>query len=226
MRTGHSRSVRFALRRAARAAVLAALAFAPVGLLADELDDGAPSLAHRPGIADGEVAAVAAADADAVARAVIRAAVAARFPLPPEARVQGVLAVADERLANLRGGFENGQGLRVSLGIERAAYVNGALVTHTRFNLPDASRISAAQAREVAAVVGAVQLVQNGAGNLFLPGAAAGAGAATVIQNSLNDQTLRAVTTIDAASNSLQFLKNANSFSTLRDALAAPLSPR
>jgi len=48
----------------------------------------------------------------------------------------------------------------------------------------------------------------------------------TVIQNSLNDQTIRSTTVLSATSNRLQFLRSISTGATLRDALTAPLTPR
>lgn len=64
----------------------------------------------------------------------------------------GWTPVAQERLEQLRGGFE-AAGLQVSFGIERAVYVNGNLVVSTSLTIPDVSRITAEQAGRLAAAL-------------------------------------------------------------------------
>jgi hypothetical protein len=72
--------------------------------------------------------------------------------------------VAQERLDDLRGGFDAGAGLQVSFGIERAVIINGALVVATSLTIPDVSRISAAQATQLAAALGVAAGTGAGAG--------------------------------------------------------------
>jgi hypothetical protein len=133
--------------------------------------------------------------------------------------------VDDSRLDSLRGGFDNGMGLRAAFGLERSVSINGQLVSSQRIHIADLSRISAAQARELQAVLGSVTLVQNGARNQVALPADLGAGT-TVIQNSLNDQTIRSSTVLNASSNSLQLLRSISTGTALNDALVAPLTPR
>lgn len=133
-------------------------------------------------------------------------------------------AVGDERLDGLRGGFESG-GLQVAFGFERVTTINDTLVAHAAFHIPDLARITPEQAAQLGAVFGRLQLIQNGDGNVFEPPAFAG-GTATVIQNTLDDQTIRQSTTIDAATNGLRFVREFNVLGTLHEALAAPLAPR
>lgn len=66
---------------------------------------------------------------------------------------------------------------------------------------------------------GATALIQNGLGNMATTGILSPEAAATVIQNSANNQTIQSVTVINAATNSLDLLKGANLRSTLLDAL-------
>ncbi len=61
--------------------------------------------------------------------------------------------VAQERLEDMRGGFDAG-GLQVSFGIERAVYINGALVVATSLNIPDVGRITTDQAARLASTLG------------------------------------------------------------------------
>lgn len=131
--------------------------------------------------------------------------------------------VSDATLAAARGRFDAGPGLLVSFGIERATYVNGQLVASSRFSLSDLSRVTPEQASRLNMALAPV-ITQLGAGNTFdTAGAAAGT---NVVQNTLDGQAIRSVTTINAVSNSLQSLRQVNALSTLRDALAAPLAGR
>ena len=132
-------------------------------------------------------------------------------------------AVSEDKLDDMRGGFDvpSLAGLRISFGIDRAVYVNGDLVASASVNIPDVARMTATQAQQLASVVNTVNLVQNGPNNVAPPDVAAGAAAAaTVIQNSLNNQTLQAVTTINAAVNSLPQFRQMNLANVLQGALA------
>ena len=79
-----------------------------------------------------------------------------------------------------------------------------------------------AQAQQLANVVNTVNVVQNGPNNNVAPPdvAAGAAAAATVIQNSLNNQTLQAITTINAAVNSLPQFRQLSLNGALQNALA------
>lgn len=179
-------------------------------------------------------------------------------PAPSAAQAESVwLAASDAQLGALRGGFQVGEGLMVSFGISRVAYINDRLVASTTLHLGELNRLTAMQAgrlsqlplRPVAsahaqptalqavvqpqiglALQGAessqvligpqtalpAQVIQNGPGNvvqaLDLPWA-------TVIQNSLNDQSLRTQTVINVSSNGLGALRDLNLQNTLDMAL-------
>ncbi|NVM77084.1 hypothetical protein FHW83_002890 [Duganella sp. SG902] len=105
-------------------------------------------------------------------------------------------AVGDDQLARTRGGFDLGNGMLVSLGVERLVSINGTVVASTRFSIPDMTQLSAAQTQ-----------------------AAADAMAAVLVQNSLNDQAIRTQTTIGATVANLALLKAVNFESSLREAL-------
>ena len=130
------------------------------------------------------------------------------------------IAVSNKTLDQLRGGFDAGGGLMVSFGISRAVFINGQLVTSTSFQVGDTSRLTAAQLDTVTKQLPAqaqAQVVQNGPGNSV-------DGAATVplgvyIQNTLNNQSIRNQTIIQATSNSLSLVKNLNLQTTVNDAL-------
>jgi hypothetical protein len=112
----------------------------------------------------------------------------------PQATLAGT-AVDEARLDGVRGGFDAGNGLQVSFGIDRAVYVNGTLVTTTNFNV-----------------------VQIGGGNTVTTNAMSQAALAQVVQNSLDGQKIQGVTVINASANSLSVLRSMNLQSTLRGA--------
>ncbi|WP_296228228.1 hypothetical protein [Ralstonia sp. UBA689] len=132
-------------------------------------------------------------------------------------------AVSEDKLDDMRGGFDvpSAAGLRISFGIDRAVYINGDLVASVSANVPDVAHMTASQAQQLAGVVNTVNIVQNGPNNVAPPDVVTGAAAAaTVIQNSLNNQTLQAVTTINAAVNSLPQFRQLSLANVLQGALA------
>ncbi|MGO4764684.1 hypothetical protein AB4120_19290 [Cupriavidus sp. 2KB_3] len=106
--------------------------------------------------------------------------VATREPDAPVTDARGGMAkwkpVAQARLDKQRGGFDVG-GLQVSFGIDRAVFVNGALAVATSINIPDVSRITAAQAQQLQATLGGVAAAVANA-NTAANGAVAAANAA------------------------------------------------
>ncbi|WP_053077707.1 hypothetical protein [Burkholderia cepacia] len=136
----------------------------------------------------------------------------------------GAIALSDARLDAMRGGFDMPSGLKVSFGVSRVAFVNGNLVASTSFNIPDISHITAQQAQALAAA-NAGGLIQVGAGNTAQP-AALPALTGAVIQNTLNNQQIQAMTTINTTVNTLSMFKNLNVMSTLNNALLGVLPGR
>ncbi|WP_233842027.1 hypothetical protein [Dyella sp. 2HG41-7] len=97
------------------------------------------------------------------------AAVRANESTEPPQSVDGLgTPVSSERLDDVRGGFDLGDGLDVSFGIERAVYVDGNLVTYTNLNIPDIAHITAQQALALAGALSTVD-VQVGPGNTVNP---------------------------------------------------------
>ena len=135
------------------------------------------------------------------------------------------LAVESHLLDDMRGGFETPLNLTLSFGIERAVYLNGALVTTTSFNLPALGGIMRDDASGQATPVSSVALLQNGSGNTFVTPTITPL-AATVIQNTLNNQSIQNLTTINASANSLQLLRNNSLQSLIRDSIGNALVPR
>lgn len=134
------------------------------------------------------------------------------------------VAVSNDRLDHMRGGFALPSGLQVSFGISRAAYVNGNLVATTNFNIPDVANMTTQQA-QMLANLSAGTVIQNGPGNMVQAGALPGLTGA-VIQNSLNDQQIKALTLINVSVNTLSAFKNMNTLSTLTGALTTPVLRR
>ena len=127
------------------------------------------------------------------------------------------VAVAETALDVVRGGFVTDT-LNISFGIERAVYINGALVTTTSFNSSDLGRINGG--RGSAALDSAtVALVQNGTGNTVSAGSISSAAISTVVQNTLDGQKIQSLTVVNASVNSLGVLRGLNLQSSLRGAV-------
>lgn len=184
-------------------------------------------LAH--GLAQATAAAAPAAAAVAVAAPAAPAAPPDGWGAPPGHAVadpaDGWLALPDNTLEQARGGFDLGNGLLVSLGVERLVSINGNLVASSNFSIADVTKLSGAEAVRAGAALAALTLVQNGPGNVFLPGGMDQAGA-LVIQNSANDQLIRSQTTISTTVNSLSLLKTLQFEGALRDALSNVVGPK
>lgn len=125
------------------------------------------------------------------------------------------VAVAPQRLDRLRGGFELPSGLALSFGIERVVYVNGDLVATASVHIPDITRMTAMQAQGLAEIKQEM-LVQVGAGNTFNPSTSING---VVIQNSLDDQAIRSLTTLNVGVGSLGMFQQLNANAMLQDAL-------
>lgn len=116
---------------------------------------------------------------------------------PPE----GWAPAPEARLEEARGGFENGNGLLVALGVERMVEVNGVVVARHRVELADVARL--AHAPEAGAALAPV-----------------------LVQNNANGQLIRSLTTIDLTVNALSTLKSLNLEGNLRQALSNVIVPR
>lgn len=130
--------------------------------------------------------------------------------------------VVFDRLEALRGGFELPSGLQASFGFERVVYLNGELVATARVNIPDIGAITPEQAQTLANAK-QTTLLQVGQGNTF---DSASMGGGMVIQNTLDNQDIQVLTTLDIGTNMLGHFKELNADAALRDALiAAPGTP-
>lgn len=153
------------------------------------------------------------------------------------------MAVGDQTLDSLRGGFRMGDGLTVSFGISRAVYINGALITETTLNIGRMADITPAQATQLSQKLATLNLVQNGPGNTFASGPSstttsspeaagatvttiAGSSTGTLIQNSLNNQQIRYQTIINVSSNGLGMVRSMNLNSTLTEAIQRSIGQR
>lgn len=129
------------------------------------------------------------------------------------------LAANDHALDQLRGGFDIGGGLMVSFGITRAVFINGQLVTSTSFQVGDVTKLTSAQAEAFRQQVPAqAQVVQNGTGNT-VDASSVAVPLSTYVQNTLNNQTIRNQTVIQATSSGLSVMKGLNLQSTLNDSI-------
>ncbi|MGH8117915.1 MAG: hypothetical protein ACREP0_03545 [Rhodanobacteraceae bacterium] len=131
----------------------------------------------------------------------------------------GTAPVGDSRLAAVRGGFDLGNGLVASFGITRAVYVNGNLVASISVNIPNLAQIDGAQANALAALANDVTVIRNGPGNFADPASFNQATGALIIQNSLDGQQIRALTTLDTTVRNLAQFSSLNIGNTLQQAL-------
>ncbi len=136
---------------------------------------------------------------------------------PASASTIAPRAVSDSQLDAVRGGFDSGNGLLASFGLQRLVYVNGNLANETRVNIPDIAHMTRAQASALAAAT-AVNVVQVGPGNRFDPTSLHSFGG-TVIQNSLDNQHIQSITTLDTSVNSLATFRSLNLQDSLQSAL-------
>jgi hypothetical protein len=102
------------------------------------------------------------------------------------------IGVAPEVLQTMRGGFTTSVGgalLELSFGVERVVTVNGDIVGSTSFRIPSLQQLDALRS---------VSLLQSGAGNSVAQNVAPGS-PLQVVQNTLDNQVLRQITTINAS---------------------------
>lgn len=132
--------------------------------------------------------------------------------------------VSNRQLEQMRGGFDVG-GLRVSFGITRAVYINGALVTQNTLNVGDLSRMTSAQAARLNSQIAELNLVQNGPGN-HVSADLSSLGKGLIIQNTLNNQNINAQTIINASSNGLSLIRTMKLQETLDGAIQRAIGAR
>jgi hypothetical protein len=164
-------------------------------------------LAMRMGIALGALSCVALAHAQSAPSSPITAHAVPGFGFP----------VPNARLDTVRGGFDLGNGIEASFGIVRAVYVDGDLVSYTSVNIPDISHITTQQATALASALSTVN-VQIGPNNSFTPSSMGQTAGATVIQNTLNNQIISSLTTLNVGVNTLNAFRGAGLQQALQNA--------
>lgn len=133
----------------------------------------------------------------------------------------GWVPVPTQQLAGMRGGYQLPGGLQLSFGVARVVYVNNQMVASTRVVIPDVARMTASQATALREFQDGT-VVQVGEGNRVAPGTAGG----LVVQNALDGQDIRAVTTLDIGVDTLGVFQALNAQHALHDALLlAPGTP-
>jgi hypothetical protein len=138
------------------------------------------------------------------------------------------ITVSDRTLDEMRGGFDLGTGLMVSFGISRAVYINGQLITSTTFQVGDLASLTPTQAATLSQQISTqtqAQVVQNGPGNTVEVNVGT-VPLATYIQNTVNNQTIRSQTIIDATSNGMGMIKGMNLQATINEAVANAIGTR
>jgi hypothetical protein len=140
---------------------------------------------------------------------------------------QKLAEVDSGSLDEIRGGFElDGSGLKFSFGIERAVYINGELITSTSLNLRDLKQLAGAGSAPVTlpqGAAGSLGIIQNGSGNNVSTTINPNSVAGTIIQNTLNNQKIQNVTTINASVNSLQTMRTMSVQSAIQSGIVGSL---
>ena len=135
------------------------------------------------------------------------------------------MPVSDARLADCRGGFDLGGGVVASFGINRAIYINGDLVANVSVDIPDLARIDDTQAKALAALANGTALIRNGPGNFVDPASFNRATGAIVIQNTLDNQQIQALTTLNTTVRNLNQFSSMNVANSLQQALIRSRGP-
>ena len=134
-------------------------------------------------------------------------------------------AVDSATLEAARGGFLTDSGLVVTLGLERLVSINGSVVERTEMQLGDIGKLARGEAALSSEALGELRLIQNGDVRT-LAGNAQNILGGTFIQNSLNDQTIRNQTSINATVNTAGMLRALNFGTSLNNALSTAVAPR
>ncbi|TCV91429.1 hypothetical protein EC912_11122 [Luteibacter rhizovicinus] len=86
------------------------------------------------------------------------------YALAPHAHADDWTPVSDARLESERGGFDLGDGLKVSFGLERTVIVNGMTQVRNSVSIPDISKITTDEAKALSQAFGPI-VIANGSGN-------------------------------------------------------------
>jgi hypothetical protein len=127
-------------------------------------------------------------------------------------------AVPEAALDGLRGGFEIPANLHASLQLERLVTANGEQIAHLSADIADIGHMTVTDAEALAHAAGTL-VIQGGPDNAF--NLMELGPAATVIQNTLNDQQLVSVTTLNVQVNSLGAFREMAFHDGLRDGLGS-----
>ena len=109
----------------------------------------------------------------------------------------GLEPLSDAEMSSLRGGFITSDGIEITIGYEQAAFINGILQTKLALDISQLKRQD--DVSDLAGSVAPVRVIQNGQGNAAprfstpLPDASY----LTLIQNSLDHQTLQNLTVLN-----------------------------
>lgn len=134
-------------------------------------------------------------------------------------------AVDSATLDQARGGFLTADGLVVTLGLERLVTINGNVVERTQMQLGDIGKLARGEGAISREALGELRLIQNGDVRT-LAGDAQNLLGGTIIQNTLNDQTIRNQTSINATVNTAGMLRALNFGASLNNALSTAVGPR
>jgi len=141
-------------------------------------------------------------------------------PLSSDA-FKGSAKVGDRELDHVRGGFSlstNSGALQIAIGIERAVYIDGVLQVMNTLNLPLLGSGGGAES-----ILPVADLVQNGSGSYLVPSSASASpgNVMTVVQNSLNNQSISNLNIINATVTGQSLLQSLALSSSLRTMLSA-----
>jgi hypothetical protein len=134
-------------------------------------------------------------------------------------------AVDSATLEAARGGFITADGLMVTLGLERLVSINGTVVERTEMQLGDIGKLARGEGTISRDALGELRLIQNGDVRT-MAGNAQNLLGGTIIQNSLNDQTIRNQISINATVNTAGMLRALNFGASLNNALSTAVGTR
>lgn len=130
---------------------------------------------------------------------------------------------SESELDGVRGGFSLSDGtgeLQVSIGIERAVFIDGILRVSTKFDIPLLGSSTANWEN-----LRALNTVQNGAGNYFIASNPADlpSNVMTLVQNTLDNQTISNLNIINATVTSRDLLRSMALTSSLKEMLVGSI---
>ena len=134
-------------------------------------------------------------------------------------------AVDSATLEAARGGFITADGLMVTLGLERLVSINGTVFERTEMQLGDIGKLARGEGTLSRDALGELRLIQNGDVRT-MAGNAQNLLGGTIIQNSLNDQTIRNQISINATVNTAGMLRALNFGASLNNALSSAVGTR